>query len=155
MIFLSKSARSTIQSELESYPDVETGGILLGWKVGQLWFVRQVVSSGVKCVRTPYHYSMDSHEATERVQAICDCKPSYDVLGIWHKHNHNISPYFSADDMRTNYAYADINSFGAISILATKTESVYLLHAFHFVSRKMPRFQEICGKKHIQIMRGE
>lgn len=124
---------------------------MLGNKVGGLWVVRRVLPSCPESVRTPHHFSMDSQHVNSQVQAVLRNNPTYQVLGLWHKHNHNYSPLFSADDMITNYAYAQINTFGAISILAVKAESEYILHSFYFDRGKCYRGEAMIGKTTIQM----
>ena len=115
---------------------LETGGILLGHKIGILWIIMDVIPSGKDAFRSPYHFSMDEAYANTAVAAALEHHPTYRVFGIWHKHNHNLRPSFSDDDMNTNFAFAKLNPFGAISLLASKVESHYLLQAIYCTPQK-------------------
>lgn len=134
------------------YPDVETGGILVGNYYGGLWLVHEIILAGATCVRTPQHFSVEADVVSERVQAVLNRKPAYKVLGLWHKHNHDMSPFFSSDDIGTSNSYAKINSFGILSILAAKGESIYTLHAYRFCRGEQPYTETIIGKKHLPVL---
>lgn len=151
LIVLSSDAFRTIQEEINTYPTVETGGILLGMKIGFLWYVSRILSSTSDCKRTPCHFSMDPSELAPQVHTYLCMNQWHKVLGIWHKHNHNYAPFFSYADDQTNFAYAKLNAFGAISILATKETSHYLLRGFYVNRKNGYQSKHLLGKRSISF----
>ena len=131
-IVVSRRAAKTIQRELRLYSDVETGGVLFGLKIGCFWIVFCVSSSGKRSIRSAASFQADIEELAQEAQQILNNSMiPMKVLGIWHKHNHNYSPLFSTEDEVTNFEYAQLNSFGAISLLASKDIDGYSYYAVH------------------------
>ena len=132
IVLLSKRAKRDIVRELRRYPKTETGGILIGCRIGRLMLVVAATSSGKNSRHEQCRFEMDMESAAEEVNAILDrhraigCR----VLGIWHKHNNEYN-LFSYDDRETNAAYAKLNDFGAVSVLITKRGEKDVLNCYH------------------------
>lgn len=146
-VILSRKSINMIRKELRLYPDTETGGVLFGSKIGKLWFVFRVSSSGARSTRSTFSFVMDTEELQEETEKIFEQSLiPYRILGIWHKHNHNHKPLFSVDDQLTNQAFAQLNRFGGISILASKaTSDSYAFHAYHITIENTYHQEKIIG----------
>lgn len=132
IVFLLKRAKNDIKRELRRYPEMETGGVLLGCRLGAVLLVLAATSSGEKSLHERCRFEMDMEHAVSAANAIIEeyralnCR----VVGIWHNHN-NDCRIFSYDDIQTNSAYARLNSFGVVSVLVTKENGEDILNCFH------------------------
>lgn len=122
MLYFSRKARDVILCELDLYPDLETGGILLGQiKVGNL-YVKEVVCGGENAIHEPARFRYDSNYVEREIEHIME-KHNFDLqmIGLWHKHNHTNEPAFSKEDINMHQQLLDINKKG-ISCLFQKRE---------------------------------
>ncbi|MBD5526773.1 MAG: hypothetical protein HDR04_20715 [Lachnospiraceae bacterium] len=93
------NAKKKIYSELKNYPDVETGGVLLGYIESDKVYIKEVVCGGDAAIREPgaFQYDADYIEEFSTITANRYTPPLY-LVGIWHKHNHTLEPAFSYAD---------------------------------------------------------
>ncbi len=96
----SKEAKRLIANEFEKYPDVETGGVLLGYFSKSYSKVVRAVAGGEKAVREPGSFEYDSRYVEDECNKVSDLySPPLELVGLWHKHNHILEPAFSKADI--------------------------------------------------------
>lgn len=132
IILMTKRAKQKIKRELRRYPELETGGILLGVNVGGILIVIDTTSSGENSTHEKCRFEMDMSFALNEVNSVIEkyCLLDLRIVGIWHNHNNEYC-VFSDDDMQTNKAYARLNVFGAVSVLMTHENGEDKLNCFH------------------------
>ena len=117
-VILSQRAYRSMLAEVYERIDTETGGILLGHRDGDTWYVLESVEPGRKSIFTPTYFEYDDEYVTYRankLQRLYKC--SIDLLGLWHRHPGLMKTFSSTDDV-TNKTYSDMLN-GAISGLVT------------------------------------
>ena len=121
-ITISARAMKRMQNELSSWPGVETGGVLLGYKRKDSIIIIEAVDGGYeKAIREPGRFQYD-HKYVQHVcnQIINQYEPPLDLVGLWHKHNHSYSPLFSDEDMELNDQLCSLVKGTCCSILFQK-----------------------------------
>jgi integrative and conjugative element protein (TIGR02256 family) len=97
-VILSKEALSMILAESSKYPDVETGGILLGYYKKGKAVVTRATRGGSKAKRSRLHFRLDEKFANaEIVRAWRETHGRIYYLGEWHKHPLSILQASSTD----------------------------------------------------------
>ena len=94
---VSQRALETIEWECRKYPDLETGGILVGFKDRDQVYITHDSGSGPNADRSSHHFTKD----TPYLQSVLQLLGNYyqvDYLGVWHKHP-NEMPFPSAGDV--------------------------------------------------------
>lgn len=94
---VSRRALETIEWECRKYPDLETGGILVGFKDRDQVSITHATGSGPNADRSSHHFTKD----TPYLQSVLQLLGNYyqvDYLGVWHKHP-NEMPFPSAGDV--------------------------------------------------------
>lgn len=97
---ISARAQTAMEKELGRFPDVETGGLLLGYADAQRVVVLEATDSGYR--NTIHEECCFSYDA-EYEEHICGVlselyDPPLDLVGVWHKHNSTASVPFSGAD---------------------------------------------------------
>ena len=117
-VVLSKRAYLSMLAEVYERVETETGGILLGHREGDTWYVLESVEPGPKSIFTPTYFEYDDAYVTYRANKIRRLyKCSIQLLGLWHRHP-SLMKVFSSTDDGTNKKYADLLG-GAISGIVT------------------------------------
>lgn len=117
-VVLSKRAYLSMLAEVYERVETETGGILLGHRDGDTWYVLESVEPGPKSIFTPTYFEYDDAYVTYRANKIRRLyKCSLQLLGLWHRHP-SLMKVFSSTDDGTNKKYADLLG-GAISGIVT------------------------------------
>lgn len=114
-----------MENELRRYPDVETGGLLLGYSDADRGvFVAEAADGGYRnALREPCSFQYDE-EYVAHVCAIVSAlyTPPLDVVGIWHKHNCAGPVPFSQADEAMHAQLQDQSPFPCLSVLFEKTD---------------------------------
>ena len=82
---VSEKALEAIERECRSYPDTETGGIIVGFRDEEQVTITHATGPGLNWQRSTQHFSKD----TEYLQAVLNLLFQYfqvNYLGLWHKH---------------------------------------------------------------------
>ena len=94
---VSQRVLETIKGECRKYPDLETGGILVGFRDSKQVSITHATGSGPNADRSSHHFSKD----TPYLQSVLDLLGRYyqvNYLGVWHKHPQEM-PFPSAGDV--------------------------------------------------------
>lgn len=117
-VLISKRAYLSMLAEVYERVDTETGGILLGHREGDTWYVLESVEPGPKSIFTPTYFEYDDAYVTYRANKLSRLyKYSIELLGLWHRHPSLMKTFSSTDD-GTNKTYSDMLN-GAISGIVT------------------------------------
>lgn len=117
-VILSQRAYLSMLAEVYERVKTETGGIFLGHRDGDTWYVLESVEPGPKSIFTPTYFEYDDAYVTYRANKIRRLyKCSIELLGLWHRHPSLMKVFSSTDDV-TNKKYSDLLS-GAISGIVT------------------------------------
>ncbi len=136
------SARSLalIQYELSLFPDLETGGILLGHIDKSIINVIEAIDGGFdNAVRKTGSFQYDSkyvEHVANHVRILYN--PPLELVGVWHKHNHSLDPGLSFSDESIGREMRRITNQDCISVLFQKHGSFgeeYLVKVFQINSK--------------------
>lgn len=123
-ILLSARAQKAMDTELERFPNTETGGLLLGYSdsQGNAQILEATDSGYANTIHEAHCFQYDDayewHLCTVLSQLY---DPPLDVIGIWHKHNApSTIPFSHADDLMHQQLTED-DVFARFSILYEKT----------------------------------
>lgn len=117
-VILSQRAYLSMLAEVYERVETETGGILLGHREGDTWYVLESVEPGPKSIFTPTYFEYDDAYVTYRANKLSRLyKCSVNLLGLWHRHPSLMKTFSSTDD-GTNKTYSDMLG-GAISGIVT------------------------------------
>ena len=117
-VIISQRAYRSMLAEVYERIETETGGIFLGHRDGDTWYVLESVEPGMKSIFTPTYFEYDDEYVTYRANKLQRLyKSSIDLLGLWHRHPGLMKTFSSTDDV-TNKTYSDLLG-GAISGLVT------------------------------------
>lgn len=114
-IVFSNRAYNSILSETYDKIQTETGGILLGRIIDDVWYVIEVIDPGPNSVFTFTYFEYDTPYVNHLAKAISkQYKNELAVLGLWHRHPGSMDTFSSTDDL-TNKEFSKANSNGVIS----------------------------------------
>lgn len=117
-VIISNHAYLSMLAEVYERVETETGGILLGHREGNTWYVLESVEPGPKSIFTPTYFEYDDVYVTYRANKLSRLyKCSIELLGLWHRHPSLMKTFSSTDD-DTNKTYSDMLN-GAISGIVT------------------------------------
>jgi len=108
-------------TEIARYPDLETGGVILGFREIDEIVVVEAVDAGINPVRKLGYFSYDREYIKHVINILI---PLYErrieIIGVWHKHNNNMNPAFSYNDIITHKKFVDDMNDRGLSILFQK-----------------------------------
>lgn len=114
-IIFSNRAYNSIVSETYDKIKTETGGILLGRIIEDIWYVIEVIDPGPNSIFTIVYFEYDTPYVNHLAKVISkQYKIELAVLGLWHRHPSSMDT-FSSTDNGTNSDFAKLNMNGAIS----------------------------------------
>lgn len=117
-VIISQRAYLSMLAEVYERVETETGGILLGHRDGDTWYVLESIEPGPKSIFTPTYFEYDDAYVTYRANKVSRLyKCSVKLLGLWHRHPSLMKTFSSTDD-GTNKTYSDMLG-GAISGIVT------------------------------------
>ena len=117
-VVISQQAYLAILAEVYERVETETGGIFLGHREGDTWYVLESIEPGPKSTFTPTYFEYDDAYVTYRANKVSRLyKGSVSLLGLWHRHPSLMKTFSSTDD-GTNKIYSDMLG-GAISGIVT------------------------------------
>jgi hypothetical protein len=131
VIFSSKAYLSVV-AETYGRVETETGGILLGHRVGDVWYVLETLDPGPNSIFRSSYFEYDTPYVNHLANKVARFyKKRLELLGLWHRHPGSLDS-FSATDDGTNSKYALETGFGAISGLVNLDPHLRL--TMYFVS---------------------
>lgn len=119
--FTSSAIRSIID-ELRKYPNVETGGVFLGYRHRGHYFVSENICGGTSAIRRSGTFIPDWSYINRVVNKQLTLSHHLCFLGIWHKHNHTLEPAFSKADLDMHNVILNSNGY-CISCLFQKQQN--------------------------------
>jgi Prokaryotic homologs of the JAB domain len=98
-IILSPSAFQEIALEVDSHRRVETGGILLGAREENRWYVVAAIDPGPRSARRPAYFEYNHDYASHLANVVARrYRASIVLLGLWHRHPGSLDTFSSTDD---------------------------------------------------------
>jgi proteasome lid subunit RPN8/RPN11 len=114
-VIFSEAAYGDIVLETHDNPTTETGGILLGYRVEQTWYVIEAIDPGPNSVLQPAYFEYNTEYVNHLANIRARRYPTpLELLGLWHRHPGSFDR-FSAIDNETNHNFASLHPQGAIS----------------------------------------
>lgn len=116
-VILSSNAYLGIIAETYEHLGTETGGIFLGSRTGDIWYVLEVLDPGPESILQIAYFEYDKPYVTHLANKTARFyKQPIDLLGLWHRHPGSMDTFSSTDD-GTNTEYAQRSRSGSISAL--------------------------------------
>ncbi len=145
-IEISGRAMRGMQYDLSLWPGVETGGVLLGYVTPQMVRVFEATDGGYEnAVRKQGCFSYDHHYVTHISSYVANLyQPPLNIIGFWHKHNHDYDPCLSDEDLEMQERLFETNNFRGCSILFQKKsgpEDIYSMRVF--ITEKGKKYCEV------------
>ncbi|MDO4169425.1 MAG: hypothetical protein Q4D45_05925 [Lachnospiraceae bacterium] len=131
-IFISNRAFSLMMTDISRYPNVEAGGLILGIKEDNIYYVIEAIEAGDDASRSAGTLLCDEKNMIHMISTLVNIyDPQIDVIGVWHKHNNCNNPPFSDTDMELHKKIQGWINSDVISILFQKIDdSEYKMKVF-------------------------
>jgi integrative and conjugative element protein (TIGR02256 family) len=95
----------------------ETGGLFLGYRKGETWYIIETIDPGPKSIFQKSYFEYDLKYVNHLINKINKLyREPLDLIGLWHRHPGSFDSFSGTDD-QTNTKYANLNKDGAISAL--------------------------------------
>ncbi|MHB8277440.1 MAG: Mov34/MPN/PAD-1 family protein [Candidatus Humimicrobiaceae bacterium] len=130
LVVFSDRAMLSILAETAEKIKTETGGVFIGHRKGDIWYVIENIDPGPNSIFRSAYYEYDQNYINHLVNKVVHLyeKP-LDLIGLWHRHPGSLSTFSSTDD-GTNTEYARLNKDGAISMLIN-IDPVFRITSYH------------------------
>lgn len=116
-VVFSERAFTSILVETQEKIQTETGGVLLGYGKGDVWYVIESIDPGPNSIFQPAYFEYDQDYINHLINKVSRLySPQLDLIGLWHRHPGSFDSFSGTDD-GTNTKYAELNEQGAISAL--------------------------------------
>ncbi|MDK9711202.1 Mov34/MPN/PAD-1 family protein, partial [Acidaminobacter sp.] len=104
---------------VETYEKIktETGGVFLGYRKGDVWYVVETIDPGPDSIFRTAYFEYDQAYINHLINKISRLyREQLDLIGLWHRHPGSLDEFSSTDD-GTNKQYAQLDKDGAVSAL--------------------------------------
>ena len=129
-IIFTDRAYVSILAETAEKIQTETGGIFLGYRRGEIWYVMESIDPGPKSTFEIAYFEYDYKYVNHLSNKIARLyKKPLEILGLWHRHPGSFDQFSGTDD-GTNKKFASLNKAGAISALVN-IDPEFRLTVFH------------------------
>lgn len=116
-VVFSDRAFISILVETQEKIKTETGGVFLGYRKGDIWYVIESIDPGPNSVFRTTYFEYDQAYINHLINKVSRLYATQlDLIGLWHRHPGSFDS-FSVTDDGTNTKYAELNEQGAISAL--------------------------------------
>lgn len=116
-VVFSERAFTSILVETQEKIQTETGGVFLGYRKDDVWYVIESIDPGPNSVFQPAYFEYDQDYINHLINKVSRLySPQLDLIGLWHRHPGSFDSFSGTDD-GTNTKYAELNEQGAISVL--------------------------------------
>ena len=134
-IIMTDRAFAQIYCETQYRDNKETGGLLLGHFIHNMWFIIESSDPGYNCIFHPT-YHINNEEYANHVCTVLSrlYKHPLSFLGMWHRHTGSNNS-FSTVDNATNTKYAKSVGNGCISLIINQ-DPLFRITAYYV---------DICG----------
>ena len=124
-VLFSERAMRLMEAELRLHEREETGGFLLGYvRDTQRLEILEAIDGGfcqVKRTRNSFQY--DAEYVQHLSTILCNAyDPPLSLLGMWHKHCHQMEPVFSLADDALHTQLMQMNDGTCVSVLFQQSE---------------------------------
>lgn len=116
-VVFSDRAIIALLAETQEHLSTETGGVFLGHRCGDIWYIIETMDPGPNSVFQPAYFEYDDvylNHLMNKVDRLY--QKSLDIIGLWHRHPGSFDQFSGTDD-GTNIKYARRDPGGAISAL--------------------------------------
>lgn len=113
----SERAIIALLSETQEHIKTETGGVFLGHRCGNIWYIVETIDPGLNCIFRPAYFEYDDvylNHLMNKVDRLY--KKPLEIIGLWHRHPGSFDQFSGTDD-GTNIKYARRHQDGAVSAL--------------------------------------
>ena len=146
VVFSNRAYNAIIRETFEKDP-VETGGILLGHIVDDIWVVMEVLPPGINCIFQTAYFEYDEAFVNYLVHSVSkQYKKHLSLLGLWHRHPGSMD-FFSGTDDITNRTFARQLSQGVISGIVNVDPrfrlTMYYLDGQNDINTERPNYEVI------------
>ena len=116
-VVFSERAFTSILVETQEKIQTETGGVFLGYRKDDVWYVIESIDPGPNSVFQPAYFEYDQEYINHLINKVSRLySPQLDLIGLWHRHPGSFDSFSGTDD-GTNTKYAELNEQGALSAL--------------------------------------
>lgn len=116
-VVFSPRAYTTLLCELIDNPCTETGGIFIGYRYADKWYIVETIHPGPDAIMEPAYFEYCQKYANYQANKLASLYEAIpEILGLWHKHPGSFDRFSSVDDV-TNARFADTCKQGIISAL--------------------------------------
>lgn len=116
-VVFSERAIIALLAETQEHIETETGGVFLGYRRDNIWYVVETVDPGPNSIFQPAYFEYDDVYLNHLMNKVAKLyKKPLDIVGLWHRHPGSFDQFSSTDD-GTNLKYAKRNKDGSISAL--------------------------------------
>lgn len=106
-IVFSQRAFLSLVCEVAEHPNTETGGLFLGYRNDDSWYVIETIDPGPMAIRQPAYFEYDKPYAEHLLNKQARLyKDTPAVLGLWHRHPSSFDRFSNTDDL-TNAKFAE------------------------------------------------
>ena len=116
-VVFSERAIIALLAETQEHINTETGGVFLGHRCGNIWYIVETMDPGLNCIFQPSYFEYDDvylNHLMNKVDRLY--KKPLEIVGLWHRHPGSFDQFSGTDD-GTNIKYARRHADGAISAL--------------------------------------
>lgn len=116
-VVFSERAFTSILVETQEKSRTETGGVFLGYRDDDVWYVIESIDPGPNSIFQPAYFEYDQNYINHLINKVSRLYTTQlDLIGLWHRHPGSFDSFSGTDD-GTNTKYAELNEQGAISAL--------------------------------------
>lgn len=116
-IVFSDRAMTALLVETHEKIKTETGGVFLGYRKGEIWYVIETIDPGPSSIFRAAYFEYDQEYINHLINKVSRLYfEQLDLIGLWHRHPGSFDEFSSTDD-GTNRQYAQLDKEGAISAL--------------------------------------
>ena len=105
-VVFSQRAFLALVCEVAEHLNTETGGLFLGYRFKDYWYVVETIDPGPEAILRPAYFEYEKkyveHQLNKQARLY---KSSPSVLGLWHRHPGSFDSFSSTDD-QTNLEFA-------------------------------------------------
>lgn len=121
-VLLSPNALCKVRQSALSWRNLETGGVLLGYRDGRTLRVLEAVAAGADARRTFAGCALRVEEILSEAERMAlQFEPTLDLLGIWHSHP-GADPVASDQDHETLRQVVGLNGRPMLSLIVSRED---------------------------------
>lgn len=116
-VVFSERAFVSLMVETKEKAETETGGVFLGYRTENIWYIIESVDPGPKSIFQKNYFEYDQDYVNHLINKVSRLYVlPLELIGLWHRHPGSFDSFSKTDD-GTNTKYAALCGEGAISVL--------------------------------------